>query len=164
MPLQRARLQISEYSKKRKLRVTKQERRILMASLSLTSLVDMFAILVIFLLASSTSVAQWIKVSHQIELPQAKFASPPPRAANVEISMQAVYGDQKYLVAVSRVSEAGGTDALRAWLARQGRKEGFVNIVAHHRIPYGVVKRVIATCQDAGFRNVNLAVEPKPER
>src|SRR6185437_7663507 len=107
MPLQRARLKISDYSKKRKLRVTKQERRILMASLSLTSLVDMFAILVIFLLASSSSVNQWIKVAHRIELPQAKFTTPPPKAATVEISSGAIYGDEKYLASVSQAQAAG---------------------------------------------------------
>jgi biopolymer transport protein ExbD len=161
MPITRARLQISEYNKKRKVRVTKQERRILMASLSLTSMVDMFAIMVIFLLANSSTVAQWIEVAHSIELPQAKFANPPPRAATLQISRDAVYGDTKMLIPIAQVRGDGSIDVLKNWLAKQARKEGFVNIVAHHRTPYGVIKRVIATCQDAGFKNVNLAVQPK---
>jgi biopolymer transport protein ExbD len=152
MPITKARLRISDYAQKRKARVTKQERRILMASLSLTSMVDMFAIMVIFLLANSSTVAQWIEVSHNIELPQAKFADPPPKAATLQIAQGMIYGDTKTL------------DPIRNWLGRNAKKEGFINIVAHHRVPYGVIKRVIATCQDAGYKNVNLAVQPRAER
>lgn len=162
MPITKARLQISDYNKKRKARVRKQERRIIMASLSLTSMVDMFAIMVIFLLANSSTVTQWVEVAHSIELPQAKFAGSPPKAATLQISSDAIYGDTKMLIPVAQVH--GNTiDAVKSWLMKTAKKDGFINIVAHHRIPYGVIKRVIATCEDAGFKNVNLAVQPKAE-
>jgi biopolymer transport protein ExbD len=164
MPLTRARLRISDYNKKRKARVSNQERRILMVSLSLTSMVDMFAILVIFLLATSSSVTQWIEVAHNIELPQAKFANPPPKAATIQISREAIYGDAKPLISLSQVGQSSTIEAVQNWLTHHAKKGGFVNIVASHLAPYGLIKRVIASCQDAGFNNVNLAVQPKMEK
>ncbi len=161
MPLTRARLRISDYNDNRKARLKSQERRIIMVSLSLTSMVDMFAILVIFLLSNATTVAQWVEVSHGIDLPKAKFADPPARAASISISKDAVYGDSKMLTPLSRPDTVAG--AVKGWLAKQPKHKSsaYVNIVADQRVPYGAVKRVIAACQDAGFKNVNLAVQPK---
>ena len=162
MPLTRARLRISDYNENRKARLKTQERRIIMVSLSLTSMVDMFAILVIFLLSNATTVAQWVELSHGIELPKAKYADPPPRGASIQISQQAIYGDTKVLMPLSRGREAI-SETVGAWLSKQPKRKGsgYVNIVAHTKVPYGTVKRVIAACQDAGFKNVNLAVQPK---
>ena len=164
MPLTRARLRISDYNDNRKARLKSQERRIIMVSLSLTSMVDMFAILVIFLLSNATTVAQWVEVSHGIDLPKAKFSDPPPRGASIQISRDAIFGDTKILTSLSRLDSIEG--AVRGWLAKQPKRKGaggsgYVNIVAHQKVPYGAVKRVIAACQDAGFKNVNLAVQPK---
>lgn len=162
MPITKARLKISDYNEKRKARLKHQERRIRMVSLSLTSMVDMFAILVIFLLANTTSVTQWLEVGHGIELPKAKSADPPPKAATLQISRDTVYGDDKALMKVAQIS--GGpvvVEQLQSWLIKRRNKDGYVNIVAHHKTPYGVIRKIIATCQEAGFGNVNLAVQPK---
>lgn len=168
MPLTKARLRISDYNQNRKNRVKDQEKRIIAVSLSLTSMVDMFAILVIFLLSSSSSVTQWIEISHKIDLPKAKFSDEPKKAAALHISETGIYGDDNKLLVplaqVGRTSSAGSIPQVQAWLSRRpksDKKVGYVTIVAHHQIPFGVIKRVIATCQDAGFQNVNLAVQPK---
>ena len=47
MPITKARLKISDYNEQRKANLRGREGRIRMVSLSLTSMVDMFAILVI---------------------------------------------------------------------------------------------------------------------
>lgn len=161
MPITKARLRISDYNEKRKARLRHQERRIRMVSLSLTSMVDMFAILVIFLLSNSASVSQWIEVSPGIDLPKARASDPPPKAAALQISKEFVFANNKPLIAIPKILGGPATiDAVRAWLVRNAKKDGYVNIVAHQKIQYGVVKRVIATCQEAGFGNVNLAVQP----
>jgi biopolymer transport protein TolR len=161
VPLHRARLRISDYAEKRKSRLKHQERRIRMVSLSLTSMVDMFAILVIFLLVNTSTITQWIEVSHNIELPRAGMTDPPQKAPAIQISLDGIFGDEKLLV--SAKESLKGTSALkpvRQFLAQFSSREGFVNIVAHTRVPFGVVRRVINTCQDVGFGKVNLAVQP----
>jgi biopolymer transport protein ExbD len=162
MPIGRARLRISDYTEKRARQLKKHEKRIAQASLSLTSMVDMFAILVIFLLTNTSTVAQWVEVGHGIELPKSKTSDPPPRAAVIELSRQGIYGDKKLLGSANQVLHGGETlSALRNWLGQQSKKDGHVNIVADEKLDFGIIKRVISVSQEAGFKNVNLAVQPK---
>lgn len=163
MPLKKARLKISDYNEKRKTRLKNTERRVRMVSLSLTSMVDMFAILVIFLLTNASTVTQWIELAHQIELPKAKFSDPPPKAATLQITREAVFADTKRLLSTSQAMHS--TEVIRVFLSQLSgkvpKKERYVNIVADYRVPYGVIRRVVSSCQEAGFNNVNLAVQPK---
>jgi biopolymer transport protein TolR len=162
MPLKRARLRISDYNDKRKKRLKNQERRIRMVSLSLTSMVDMFAILVIFLLVNSSTVTQWIEVSQGIELPKAGKTDQPVKAATISISMEGVFADNQLLIKSKDVLQTSGMiGPVKAWLAKTAKLDGYVNLVAHEKVPFGIIKRVIGTCQDAGFGKVNLAVQPR---
>jgi biopolymer transport protein ExbD len=162
MPIQKARFRISDYNKNRKIRLGKHERKVQMVSLSLTSMVDMFAILVIFLLTSSSSVTQWLEIDHPIDLPKAKASDVPQKAATIQISSDAIYGDAKPLITIREASNSGPTiDVVRRWLARQDKKKGYVNVVADSKVSFGIIRRVVASCQEAGFSNVNLAVQPK---
>jgi len=161
MPLHRARLRISDYTERRKSRLKHQERRIRMVSLSLTSMVDMFAILVIFLLVNSSTVSRWIEVSHNIDLPKAKIVDPPKKAATIQISPEGIFSGEA-LIANKGVFKGGGEiSLLKEFLSHSDKKEGFINIVAHTKVPFGLIKRVISTCQSSGFHDVNLAVEPR---
>jgi biopolymer transport protein ExbD len=160
MPITKARLKISDYNENRKSRLRNQERKVRMVSLSLTSMVDMFAILVIFLLANSASFQDWLKVGHNIELPKAKSKDIPEKAATLQISKDGVYGDDKLLMPLAQFTQ--NPEALKRWLSKLDKKKGgYINVVAHTKLPFGVVKHVIATCQDSGFNNVNLAIQPK---
>jgi len=160
MPITKARLKISDYNQTRKSRLNKEESRVKGASLTLTSLVDVFAILVIFLLSNTSTVAQWIEVGHGIQLPRAKFSDPPPKALTLQVSKEAVFVDDKAIVTLAQVNQ-GATDALKSFLAQQTKKDGYVNIIGHEKLPFGSIRRVVAACQDAGFANINLAVQPK---
>jgi biopolymer transport protein TolR len=162
MPIGRARLRISDYNAQRKANNKGKEHKVAMVSLSLTSMVDMFAILVIFLLTSSGEVTQWIQIGHSIDLPKARHSDAPQKAANLQISVEGLFVDDKLLVELKQM--IGGPQIiqpLKKWLAGQDKKDGFVNIVGDTRIPFGVVRRIVSTCQEAGFGNVNLAVQPK---
>ncbi len=161
MPLHRARLKISDYTKNRKSRLKRQERSIRMVSLSLTSMVDMFAILVIFLLVNSASVSQWIEVSHNIELPKAGFAEQPQKATTLHVSIAGVFGGDVLLVSAKDVAHGGDNlPSVKKWLSQFSKREGFVNLVVHTKVPFGVVRKLINTCQETGFGKVNLAVQP----
>lgn len=158
MPITKARLKISDYNENRKSRLRTQEKRMSVVSLSLTSMVDMFAILVIFLLASMDTYSEWVQVGHSIDLPRAKSTEIPARAATLQISADTIYADDKELMKLSAASQNLGQ--LRQWLSSADKKNGYVNLVAHRKIPYGIMKKIVLACQEAGFKTVNLAVQP----
>jgi biopolymer transport protein ExbD len=127
-------------------------------------MVDMFAILTIFLLVNAGAVTQWIELGHGIHLPKAKFSDPPQRATVIQISNEMLYGDRQPLLSVQDIMKSSQMvlAPMHLWLMKQGpRKDGFINVVADERIPFGAMKKIIATCKKAGFENVNLAVQPK---
>jgi biopolymer transport protein ExbD len=159
MPISKARLKISDYNETRKIRLRSQERRVGMVALSLTSMVDMFAILVIFLLANSSTLADWVKVGHNINLPHAKSSDLPQKAATVQIAADNLYGEDKALQPTEQIWK--NTEPFRRWLKTLDKKDGYINIVGHEKIAFGLVKRIVAACQDAGFHKVNLAVQPR---
>jgi biopolymer transport protein ExbD len=164
MPLQKARLRISDYKKKNKNKAADKNKKVAAVALSLTSMVDMFAILVIFLLTNNQTVEDWVKLDHDIHLPQAKTSDESKKATTLQVSMDGVFAeDKKQLAEISKISKGPLIiPAVKQWLVSvKEKKEGFVNILADERIPYGAIKRVISTCQESGFKNVNLAVFPK---
>jgi biopolymer transport protein TolR len=161
MPLTRARLKISDYNESRKNRLRTQERRIYMVSLSLTSMVDMFAILVIFLLVNASSVSQWIEVSHNIQLPTSKFSEKPEEASTLELSTEAVFGGKVMLMTIGGVKANESLKPLSEWLKSSAAKKGLINVVAHQDLPYGVIRRVVALLKNEGYNNINLAVQPR---
>lgn len=169
MPISKARFRISEYNEKRKKDVRGKERSIRQVSLSLTSMVDMFAILVIFLLTNSDAVSQ-IDLGHGIELPKAKYSAPPPRGPSLQVATDSVYADNKAIISIDAIVHGGETiPAVQDYLAAQLPKakdakdprEGYLNIVAHSKVPFGAVRKIIGTAQAAGYSSVNLAVQPK---
>ena len=158
MPLKKARFRISEYNQTRKRRLQGQERKIRMISLSLTSMVDMFAILVVFLLMNSSTVAQWIEISGDITLPKAKHSEDPEKALTVEIGQKEILADRKPVMAITGLDAAN--NPLRALLGGRKGERTHINIVAHEDIAFGVLKKVIAISQGSGYKQVNLAVQP----
>ncbi len=161
MPIGKARLRISDYSRMRKSRLKHKERHIRMISLSLTSMVDMFAILVIYLLTSANTVTQWLQMSHAINLPQGKFVEIPVKAGTLEVTKDTLYANNEKLISIKEIENGPFLVApLRAWLKQQPTTEGFINLVGDRQISFGAVRRIVATCQESGFSNVNLAIQP----
>lgn len=161
MPLIKARRRISDYNAGRKNKASETHKKVMAVSLSLTSMVDMFAILVIFLLVNQNNVEDWVKVEHDIKLPRAKASDTTKKATTVSISTQQIFGDDQAIVETAAAKGPIVVAPLRKWLLSVADKNGYVNVVGDERVPFGTIRRVIATCQNAGFKNVNLAVFPK---
>jgi len=163
MALSKARLRISDYKADRKGKGDEKNKKVMAVSLSLTSMVDMFAILVIFLLTSASGVQEWVQLDHGIKLPTAKSSDQAKKATTISIAKDQIFGDKDALVDIRKITSGPIiVQPLRRWLlSLKDRKEGYINVVGDESVPYGAVRRVIATCQEAGFNNVNLAVFPK---
>lgn len=149
MPIGKARLKISDYRDERKRKTLTSERRIRIVSLSLTSMVDMFAILVIFLLTNTETVSQWIEVSSAVTLPKAHHVESPSQGQTITLSSTGLW------VGAEKIQP----DSLGTHLQKVP-KDTLLNIVAHEALPYGAVKKVLSGCQAAGFEKINLAVQP----
>lgn len=169
MPLKKARLRISDYKVNRQASVSKTERKIRSISLSLTSMVDMFAILVIFLLSSQDSVNHMLDSGQNIQLPKARTIAPPPQGIGLEIAQTGVFAQAKKLLPIENIAsdDPKALNGLVSWLDKQfkaippSETAKRLNLVADERLPYGTVRRVVALARRTGFTELNLAVEPK---
>ncbi len=144
------------------------------ATINLVSMIDVFVIMVIYLLVNAAAV-QVVGAEH-VELPQS-IAEQPPKEENVAVT---VSGDDIFVNGkkVMDVREASGPGPLilpplRAELmtfvappavAQMNKKSAIeqreVSILADKTIPYSLLKKVMATCADAGFARIALGVFP----
>jgi biopolymer transport protein TolR len=142
--------------------------------LNLVSLMDIFTILVFFLLVNSSEV-EVLPNTKDVQLPESIAET---RARE---SVVVLVTDTEILVqgrVVSRIDEVLARDELvipelkaeliaqaeRALLANAGdaAAEREVTIMGDKEIPYHLLKRVMATCTDADYGQLSLAVLQKP--
>jgi biopolymer transport protein ExbD len=141
-------------------------------ALNLVSLMDIFTILVFFLLVNSSDVEV---------LPNAKDVQLPESIAEIKAreSVVILVTDTEILVqgrVVSRIDEVLASDGLvipalkdalvaqadRQLLTNDDDDEGReVTIMGDKEIPYHLLKRVMATCTDADYARLSLAVLQK---
>lgn len=141
--------------------------------LSLVSMMDIFTILVFFLLVNSSDV-EVLPSSSDIQLPESIAEDKP------EVSVVILIGDEHILVqgtpvvTVAEVLELPGNDipALRQALLSQndrelqkGREDEIagreVTIMGDKDIPYRLLKKVMATCTASDYGRISLAVLQK---
>ncbi|MDX1693293.1 MAG: biopolymer transporter ExbD [Ketobacteraceae bacterium] len=139
------------------------------AKLNLVSLMDIFTILVFFLLVNSGD-NQLVKNNKHVELPASVSKERPGESLIVTVSKNdIVVGGRP----VATMEEVLGSNGLIAGLAKElnyqaARKTDLtelekqnglkVTIMGDHEISYEVLKRVMATCADSNYRDLSLAV------
>ena len=145
-------------------------------TLNLVSLMDIFTILVFFLLVNSSAV-EVLPAPRAMTLPEAIADT---RAREVPVIM--ITRDEIFLQYSGNVTPVGSAadaanagsaatlPALRAALQRDvdllpiegdeegGRTRGEINIMADKETPFSALKRVMATATQADFANVSLTV------
>ena len=141
--------------------------------MNLTSLMDVFTILVFFLLVNSGSV-EVLDAPKEVQLPESKVETKPRETVVIFVSPDEVLvqGQQAALVDEILAAEAGATDQITARLAEL--KENVVGpstlavagslevtILADKSVPFIVIKRIMSTCTSEGYENVSLAVLQK---
>src|SRR3954470_14375809 len=142
------------------------------ASLMLTSLVDMFTIIVIFLLMNFSANGEVLYMSKDIKLPDAFHGAQLERAPVISVSADAVTFDGRMLLQTSDLEKGDVLnvpeleDALRDEKRRYEQIhandpdhpfKGLVNVQADRRIPFKVIKRVMFACNQSGFGNIKFA-------
>jgi biopolymer transport protein ExbD len=148
-------------------------RKTTFADLLITPLVDMFVIIVIFLLQNFSATGEILFMSKDISLPEAANGGEIDRAPVVQISGESVMleGEQIALVADLARDEYWNIPALEEKLRDlkkryealhqsdpSGGFKGDVNIQAHRDVEFRTIKRVMYSCNQAGYANINFAV------
>lgn len=146
-----------------------RSRRII--GLSLVSLMDIFTILVFFLLVNSSN-TEALPGAKSVRLPESIAEKDPKPSLVVTVN------DHDILVQgrkVASVRDAAGADLiiepLKSELDYQfrrasgrGEKARKVTIMGDKEIPYSLLKRIMLTCVRAKYENISLAVLRRENR
>lgn len=141
--------------------------------LNLTSLMDVFTILVFFLLVNSAT-TEVLTQPKQITLPDSDVESKPRETVVIFIGTEEVVvqgvavarvadiaaTEGEYLEPISqRLAElAGGLIGLSTQTVAESQE---VTVLADKEVPFNVIKKVMATCTEEGYTKVSLAVMQK---
>jgi len=155
-------------------RIRRMERsRKKMTGLNLTSLMDVFTILVFFLLANSSS-SEVLSTPKQINLPDSIVEAKPRETVVIMVSPEAVVVQGEVIVNTQELLETEGENipAIRQKLDLLERnvigistqnaidsKE--VTILADKTIPFSVLKKIMTSCTGSGYGRISLAVIQK---
>ncbi len=142
-------------------------------ALNLTSLMDVFTILVFFLLVNSAS-TEVLETPKQLTLPASAVEEKPRETVVIFVSPTEVTVDGEVVALVDEILTAEGRDiaAIGDVLAqvnesvigtttRAVAQSREVTILADKGVPFNVVKKVMSTCTSQGFERISLAVIQK---
>ena len=147
--------------------------RLKITKMNLTSLMDVFTILVFFLLVNSGSV-EILDAPKEVTLPESRVESKPRETVVIFISPTEVLVQGQLVAMVDEIIEdkASVLDPIAARLAelkdsvigtstRIVSTSQEVTILADKSVPFIVIKTIMSTCTGEGFENVSLAVTQK---
>jgi biopolymer transport protein ExbD len=147
--------------------------RLKISKMNLTSLMDVFTILVFFLLVNSGSV-EILDAPKEVSLPESRVESKPRETVVIFISPTEVLVQGQLVAMVDEIIEAKANvlDPIAARLAelkenvigtstRAVAASQEVTILADKSVPFTVIMTVMSTCTGEGFEKVSLAVTQK---
>ena len=140
--------------------------RNLLVGLTLTSMVDMFSLLVVFLLQTFSASPELLIVSKGLELPVAATGKELKDAPLLSISNEGVFLDQKLVGTVDAVIR--NPEPLmerlegqrRLWQKTHPSKKfpGEINLQAHREIPSTTVAQVMNMLPSQAYGSIQLAI------
>ena len=156
----------------------KRSKRSTQITLKLTSMIDMFTILLVFLLKSYSAEGEIMSVSPDLKLPESSAKKSPQTASIVSITKDLILMDGHEVAKVSDILSS--TQNLIPQLMADLKKKrqlservgaisttdigfkGKISIQGDRELPYLVIKKIMFTCGQAGFNDIMLAVT-KPD-
>ena len=138
---------------------------------NIISLMDIFTILVFFLLVN-TSEVEVLPTAKGIELPESVAETKPRESVVVMVTDSAILLQGNHVVSIGEVRKAKSSDikilkqALKAEASQIPPKSGKapgreVTIMGDKQIPYDLLKKVMLSCTRAGFTRISLSVLQK---
>ncbi|MDY0066973.1 MAG: biopolymer transporter ExbD [Steroidobacteraceae bacterium] len=145
------------------------------AGLNLVSLMDIFTILVFFLLVNSAEV-QSLETPKDIQLPESVAENKPRETVVVYVSRDQVLVQGRPIVTLAEAASQEGNiiEPLKAALQEQTDRmlrasaaadaiNREVTILGDRELPYRVLKKIMATCTEADYGKLSLAVIQKQD-
>ena len=159
-------MKLSRRAKRMKVHHARSQNR--NATLNMVSLMDIFTILVFFLLVNATS-AEVLPSPQNITLPDAAAEKLPQRNLVIAVDDQVIrlQGQPVALIKDARNSASSTIrplyDALRQASATvKGITDSKgVTIMGDKEIPYDLLKKIMLTCAGANYTNISFAVNQK---
>jgi biopolymer transport protein ExbD len=140
------------------------------ASLNLVSMMDIFTILVFFLLVNSSEV-EVLPNTDTVQLPESIAETKPRESVVVLVTDTEILVQGRVISRIDDVLDNEGLviPELKAELVAQAARalgttevaDREVTIMGDKEIPYHLLKRVMATCTDANYGQLSLAVLQK---
>lgn len=144
------------------------------ASLNLVSMMDIFTILVIFLLVNSSDV-ETLPSTKAIKLPESVSQEKPLETLVIMVNERDILVQGRLIATTASVMKSA--DPLIAPLekeleyqakrgvALQGAKnfKGEITIMGDRQIPYRLLKKIMLTCAQSNYPKISLAVLQKSE-
>ena len=147
--------------------------RIRITKMNLTSLMDVFTILVFFLLVYSAT-TEVLETPKRISLPESVVESKPRETVVIFVSPSEVMVQGEPVVRIEDIlaMEGDRIEAISDRLAKLSENViGFktkvvaesqeITILADKSVPFNVVKKVMSTCTGEGYGRISLAVMQK---
>lgn len=137
-------------------------------ALNLVSLMDIFTILVFFLLVNSSSVAQ-LPSSKAVKLPASSAQQMPEETVIILVNNEQVLVQGRLIATVSEIINIEGNliqplleemkiQSLSS-LKTDAAEEGWdVTIMGDKEIPYKLLRKILATLSEANYTNISMAV------
>ncbi|VAW55286.1 Adventurous gliding motility protein S [hydrothermal vent metagenome] len=146
------------------------------AGLSLVSLMDVFTILVFFLLVNSSS-SDVMEPPKNIQLPDSTVETKPRETVIVMITPEQILVQGKPVITTQEVieSKTAVIDAVKQRLILQRKKvigistkaisqSQEVTVLAQRTVPFHLMKKIMASCTSAGYTKISLAVIQKAKK
>lgn len=154
-------------------RMARSSRNVSGAGLNLVSLMDVFTILVFFLLVNSSS-SDVMEPPKNIKLPDSAVETKPRETVIVMITPEEILVQGEPVVKTIDVinSKVLLIDEIKERLLLQKKKvmgistktitqSNEITVLAHRTVPFSLMKKVMASCTSAGYGKISLAVIQK---
>lgn len=136
------------------------------ASLSLTSLMDIFTILVFFLLVNSSN-SQQLPDNKDIVLPESSAEQLPDEVLTIQISNREIIVQDRAIGATTQLLEPDSSvrtalidelnqRATRSLIASDEERE--VMVLAHRTVPFAVIREVMTSATETPYSKISFAV------
>ncbi len=136
--------------------------------MNLVALIDIFTILLFFLLSSATEL-ETLVIPRAVALPESSADATPKPTVVVLVNASEIVVDGRTVARTADVmaNEADLIEPLQAQLAAlKARPEtgATVTIMGDKDIPYRLLRKVMSTCAQAQFTDLAFAVRTRPEQ
>lgn len=153
--------------------VSSRTKRNTQVALKLTSMIDMFTILLVFLLKSYSAEGQIMSVAPDLRLPESTAQKAPQTTSIIAITNDFILLDGKQITTVNQVmsnnkllipellNELNKLKQLSEKVGEIHSNMGFtgtISIQGDRELPYLVIKKIMFTCGQVGYNDMMLAV------